>query len=380
MGDVRKGLAERIRDARQRLSMNQTDLAKEAGLGSAQIISQIENQERDVKAFELFNLAKALRLSISDLLVEEPLAALAPVLWRKAPETKSKAILEADFLQHCREYDMLERLCDERAGKELPIAAAMPEQMSFARAGQFAGEVAAHLALGTRPASCLQGILEEQFGVKVWYKRLGEDGSGASTKGDFGPAVLINADEPPWRRNYSLAHELFHLLTWANADEALAAEVQFPERVERVAEVFAASLLLPEEAVKDALERRGLGKNFGYLDLVQVAREFDVSTLALLWRLVNLGWLSEDKVGKIREDPKFKNLDRASRIGTWGMPPSLPERFVRLAFLAYQNGKLSRPRLAELLETSLVDLSERLMEYGLDDSQDYEASVRTVGR
>ena len=133
-------------------------------------------------------------------------------------------------------------------------------------------------------------------------------------------------------------------------------------------------------AVKEALDRHGKEGKIGYLGLVQVARGFDVSTVALLWRLVNLGWLPEDKVNEIREAPEFKHLDRASRIGAWAQPPALPERFVRLAFLAYQDGKLTRPRLAELLQTSLVDLSERLMEYGFDDSQDYQTSVPAVRR
>lgn len=379
MEDVRKGLAERIRKARQRLSLTQTDLAQQAGLGSAQTVSQIEKGERDVKAWELFNLAKSLRVNLSDLLVEEPLAALAPVLWRKSP-VKNKPVLEADFLQHCRDYNMLERLCDEPSGRELPVEGRDPRVMNFPKAQGYAEEVTKQLKLGTRPASCLQGILEEQFGFKVWYQRMGEDGSAASTKGDFGPAVLINGDEPPWRRNYSFAHELFHLLTWEYAGESLEGEGQFPDRIERLADVFASSLLLPEEAVVEAVKRHGGDDKINYLGLVQVAREFDVSTVALLWRLANLGILSEDSVSSIREDPKFKQQDKASHMGRWALPPEIPERFVRLAFTAYQKEKLTRPRLAELLQTSLVDLNERLLEYGLDDSQDYQTTVRTVRR
>jgi hypothetical protein len=66
-------------------------------------------------------------------------------------------------------------------------------------------------------------------------------------------------------------------------------------------------------------------------------------------------------------------------LANWRQPAPLPERYVRLAFLAYQREKLSRARLAQLLGTSLIDLSATLREYGFEfegtDAYQIETSV-----
>ena len=379
MDDLKKLLGDRIRDGRLRISLTQQRLAEEAGFSSAQIISQIEMGERDVKAWELFNLAKALRLDVAQLLAKEASEPSAPVLWRKTPEM-NRQLIEADFLQHCHEYALVERICKVTTERKLPSKYVNLSTMDFQEANAFGESVRRELALGNRPASCLVGMLEERFGVKIWYKDLGESGSAASTKGSFGLAVLINSTEAPWRRNFSFAHELFHLLTWESIEPSLEVDGEFVDNVEKLANAFASSLILPAEEVSETIERRIKENGLSNIDLIDVAREFDVSTDALLWRMYNLGFMDKDTVYELLEDSDFKEFDRGIRVGEWGKPPEIPERFVRLAFLAYQLGRLARPRLAELLRTSLIDLTDRLLEYGLDDRKDYQTFVRTVRR
>lgn len=379
MGDLNKLLGNRIRDGRIRLSFTQQQLAEEAGFSSAQIISQIEKGEREVKAWELFNLAKALRLEVSQLLAEETAEPSALVRWRKFPEV-NRQLLEAEFLQHCHQYVFLERLCEVTAEHELPSKEVNLTVMDFEEAKEFGNDIAKELELGNRPASCLVGMLEERFGVKIWYEDLGETGSAACTKGSFGPAVLINSAEAPWRRNFSFAHEFFHLLTWDSMDPWLEVDGEFVDHVEKLANAFASSLLLPTEEIVQTLQNRIKDDRLSYVDLIDVAREFDVSTDALLWRMYNLGFMEKETVYGLLEDSDFKEFDRGVRIGDWGKPPEIPERFVRLAFLAYQLGKLSRAKLADLLKSSLIDLTDCLLEYGLDDRKDYQASVRAVRR
>jgi ribosome-binding protein aMBF1 (putative translation factor) len=48
MADLHKVLGNRIRNARNRLSLSQAQLAEEIGFSASQIISQIEKGERDV--------------------------------------------------------------------------------------------------------------------------------------------------------------------------------------------------------------------------------------------------------------------------------------------------------------------------------------------
>lgn len=379
MADLRKVLGNRIRNARNRLSLSQAQLAEETGFSASQIISQIEKGERDVKAWELVNLAKALRIDVSQLLnLEEP-KPLTPVLWRKDPET-DKELIEAEFLQRCEQYALLEKLCDVVIKEELPTREVDYETLTYEYAEGLGEEIREHFELGSRPASCLSGILEEKYGVKIWYENL-DEGSAASTKDSFGAAILMNATEAPWRRNFNFAHELFHLITWPSFSTTdLYEDQELWDEIERRANAFASALLLPSEELSKAFENRIKDDKIDYTDLIELGREFGVSTEALLYRLLHLRFLHREDVDSLLEDTNFRSLDRSIRLTDWWKPPEIPERFVRLAFVAYQKGKLSRARLAEYLNTSLIDLSNTLLEYGLDDSKNYQASVRASRR
>jgi Zn-dependent peptidase ImmA (M78 family)/transcriptional regulator with XRE-family HTH domain len=377
MQNRRKLLGSRIRDARIRLSFTQQRLGKEAGFSSSQIMSQIEKGEREVKAWELFNLARALRLEISQLLAPETPEISFPVLWRKSP-SKDKEIIEAEFLRRCHQYALLEKLCECTIPIGLPSEKVDFNSMSFTEADKLGERIWKKLELGGRPACSLRLLLEDKHGVKIWHEDLGEEGSAASAVGPFGCAMLINSIEAPWRRNFSIAHELFHLITWSSIEpESVNEDVNLKDKIERLANAFASSILLPDTHLKEAFEPRIKNNKVTETDLVEVAREFDVSTEALLYRLINLWYVKREDIEPLLDSPDFRALDRSFRVGQWARPPELPERFVRLAFFAYKMGNLSRPRLAEYLDTNLVDLADKLQEYGLDDRIEYEAEVLT---
>jgi hypothetical protein len=128
--------------------------------------------------------------------------------------------------------------------------------------------------------------------------------------------------------------------------------------------------------VLNEFKKRVKNNSISYTDLIDIAREFDVSSEALLYRLTNLNQINRKTVDKLLNDSEFKNIDKASMHEKWWDPPPIPERFVLLGFIAYQKGNVSRARLAEYLETSLFDLKNVLLEYGFDEDEDYEAQIR----
>jgi len=378
MEQFRLLLAKRIRAARERLGLTLEQLAKEASLPALQTVSEIELGKREVKAWELVNIARALRVSISSLLAtEEPL--LPPiVLWRKAPK-KDRLSLEDAFLQRCTQYHFLEKLSGARKIRKLPIIEIKPETIDYQDAHGLSSQISNQLNLGARPAKVFAKVLEDEYSVKIWYMDLGEQGSGATVVGDFGAAILINSREAPWRRNFSFAHEVFHIITWNSLPpQQLQDNHDLREKVERIAEVFASNLLLPTDAIREAIELRSKQDKITYLDVVEVAREFDVSTEALIYRLCSLKLIDLERGKQVLSDSHFRALDRGSMPRHWTTAPPIPERFVRLAFVAYKLGRLSRSRLAEFLNTSLIDLPNVLLEYGFNEQEDYEAEIRTT--
>jgi Zn-dependent peptidase ImmA (M78 family)/DNA-binding XRE family transcriptional regulator len=378
MENFRQQLGQKIREMRERLGFSQQDLAAKAGFSAHQIISAIEKGEREVKTWELVTLAKVLKLSITELLFQGELPAIPQVLWRKIPQQEQQ-IKEAEFLKHCQDYYDLEQLCCLPAFSELPHKKFHPEFQDYSDVEQMASQVLQEFDLGARPSDTLERILENNYRVKIWYTDLGEDGSAASTIGSFGPAILMNRRESPWRRNYNFAHELFHLLTW----HSIPADWQHtkPElwsKIEKLANAFASYLLLPAEQATFAAQKCFKDNNIDHIDLVKIARGFSVSTEALLYRLLNSRLLSKKTVKEVLNDPKFRNIDRLSMAEHWKDSPAISERYVLLAFTAYKKGKISRTRLAQHLETSLTNLTNFLLEYGLDDRQDYETKVRAA--
>ena len=247
------------------------------------------------------------------------------------------------------------------------------QEIDFRYAMKVADEIRQRFNLGDRPAVVLEKTLEDRFGVKVWYEEL-EEGSAAATVGSFGPAILMNSKQSPWRRNYNFAHEVFHLITWNSVPaETIRKDNVGWERIEKVANVFASCLLLPGDRVTVEFENRVSDGKITFSDLIEVARTFDVSTEALLYRLLNLKLLADETVQTLLADDDFRALDRSTMATRWWTPPKFPERFVILAFRAYQKGRLSKAKFAALLDTSLFDLSDLLQEYGLDDRGSYNA-------
>jgi Zn-dependent peptidase ImmA (M78 family) len=342
--DPTRVLGARIRELRKKLNLKQTDLATELGVGSPQ-------------------------MSIAYLLATEDPKPQPSVLWRVLPSPTQRSTKEAKFLNRCKEYALLEELSGTTRARQLPQKTVDATTISFGEAGELADEARREFTLGEQPATSLEKTLQNQYGVKIWYEDL-EEGSAAATLGDFGPAILMNRKEAPWRRNYNFAHELFHLITWESIPAApLERDESLKAKIEKIANSFASCLLLPAEPVRREIGKRVEQNQIGDSDLVEIARNFDVSTQALIYRLQNLRLITKDTAESILNDEDFCRLDRSTMSGRWWEPPELPERFVRLAFVAYQKGRLSRARLAQLLETTLPDVTKTLLKYGLDDRE-----------
>ena len=367
----------RIRKFRLRLKLKQAELAERMGFKASETISQIERGEREVKAWELTQLSRILAVSVNDLLSEDKPPKEPVVLWRQSPEDQ-KEIKEANFIKRCRQYAFLEEISGVKGSRCFPQKKVDPETIDFNTAETLAVEIRGEFQLGDRPGEELEEKLQNVYGVKIWYMAM-EEGSAASTIGPFGPAILMNLNEAPWRRNFNFAHEFFHLITWDSIPPIIIRrEEKFWDKLEKIANVFASNLLLPGDALNVEFDNYLNKKKISYIDLIMIARYFRVSTLALLYRLLNLKRISKTNLDKVRNDPLFREIDRATMVPNWWHPPKIPERFVRIAFAAHQKGRLSRTKLSEMLDTSLFDLSNTLNEYGLSDSGGYDAEVRVA--
>jgi Zn-dependent peptidase ImmA (M78 family) len=342
--------------------MSQQNLAEAVGFGSHQIVSDLERGRRDVKAWELARIAEALHTPLPRLMgLESELTPQPRVFWRLGAPTTDRQKHEARLLERLERYRRVEGLVGVAGQAEvLPEYPLDVDQASFSQVQRMASQTRRSMDLGGRPAFTLVGTLEERFGVKVFFDDLGDGESAACVRGPDDAAILMNRHEAPWRQRFSFAHELFHLVTW---DSVLAAwpagesEPTWSDRVETLANVFAASLVMPGDEVRADFETRFDDQGPVDAELVDMARSYGVSSEALLWRLRNLGLMSEEAVRERLSSDEFRRIDRGTMPTHWSDPPiELPDRFVRLVGLAYQAGALSRSVAAKYLETNPGEL------------------------
>jgi Zn-dependent peptidase ImmA (M78 family)/DNA-binding XRE family transcriptional regulator len=371
-------LGENIKKAREQMRLTQAQLAQITGLSSPQIVSDIERGIRDVKAHELAVFATSLSIGIGELIQGSVRKKDSPlVCWRQEPG-ECKTIIEAKLISKVKQYSMLQELGELKPDKDLREET-VDINAGFDEINTLGVNIKNALGLSDTPASGLIDILEERYGVQVWKlpsKELGQ-GSAASIKHSFGTAIFINSNEPVQRQNFSCAHELFHLITWNSfKDTCIQGNGVYGERVEKLANSFAASLMLPENYFKNELEKINHNNKLRAIDLFDLARKFRVVPETVLWRMQNLGIIANAK--EIIDSPQFSELRNNNYQPEYCSNQGLPERFVRLAFQSYTKSQISRGKLAELLDTSLPDISEILESYGIDEEADYQREICTL--
>lgn len=345
-------LHERLRYAREHAGLTLVQVKEITGIAESSI-SDFENGKREPRLSQLQSLGRVYHRSLEFLLSDEELPAEV-VLWRECPKDNYKDI-EARFLKYCANYRNLEIWNDDVIEPYLPPVTGDVNGYDIGDVEALAKQVRDMLGLGSHPALELQRVLEETCGAKVFHMRFQPTGTAASTRSDeIGLAILLNSENKRWRRNFDLAHELYHLLVWKalgrKADESCT---RSGEKEERLANAFAGSLLMPAETFSSVMRHYNSVEGVPVSVYFDVARKFDVSVDAVVWRWHNLCRTALEENEKTRAV-----LQQVKKIG--GLfeqredtrPPQWPDRFRSLAVEALHNGRISIGRFAEYLDIS----------------------------
>lgn len=357
-------LAARLKAAREALGLTLGDAAKKVGFPHYQTLTSIENGEREVKASELSKFSKAYFISLNRLLGEEQLQLSNAFLWRNPPEAESKKQIEAEIYYRCEQFHLLEKLLNLKAKKGTFIDVSIDDISSNNEITTLSEKLRDYLSLGSRPAFTMQKVLEQDFGVKILFETMPAGSAVSTCNPEFGSAIVINSEEAPWRRNYDLAHELFHLVTWKAVSLKDLEDQSYFNDIEKKAERFASILLLPGNDVKkEVLERIETQKQFTYSDVVDIAMEFGVSAKALLYRMANLRLLAWGEADRIAKDEELTEISRHKR--QYDKSEKLNERFISLAVRCLRKGLISRGKFAEMVSIDRSDIDDFIEETGL---------------
>lgn len=354
----------RLKVAREKMGLTQAQFSERMGFKDRQTLAAIEGGQRKLSAEELLRAIGVLGVDLDFFTDSFRLIGEGQFSWR-AKGAPPKLLDEFEE-RAGRWIATYRKLSASESSLRSPLQVRLPltVKSSFEQARAAADALGSDWDLGDVPALRLESALRERLGALILYIDAPAGISGAACQLAELNAILINRREPEGRRNYDLAHELFHLLTWEQMPPAHA-EAEIPRsgkgnRVEQLADNFASALLMPERALVSRWRSRGKQEIHAWLN--ETASELLVTSVALKWRLHQLDWLGKADLFEVR-DSKLTANGRPKHLQP--NPKLFAPEFVNRLHSALSKGGLSVRRAASLLGLPIEDLAELMQSYEL---------------
>lgn len=142
--------------------------------------------------------------------------------------------------------------------------------------------------------------LAEANGIQLVSYDLGEEISGLLIVDAQSTTIGYNSNQSRVRNRFTIAHELGHYMLHSKEESIFIDKPQVKFRKENFSEekkkeeseanMFAACLLMPEEMVTQELEAIDTNGSLSDAMVRTLAKRFDVSAVAMSWRLYKLGY------------------------------------------------------------------------------------------
>ena len=358
-------LGKRIKARREELGFNLDAASRLLGFDDHQTLTAIENYARRVSADELLRFMEVLDAPLEYFMDPFRLVGEGSFSWRQTGVTRHAL---DDYERRAGHLVALYRALATQCGRLPPLLRHSLDLSKFSSLedAAAAGErFARDYALGDIPALRLVEAMEQDLGILVLMVDPVPGVSGAACRLEDLDAVIINRNEPRSRRNFDLAHELFHILTWDSMPPERVDDTsgRIRGRVERLADNFAAALLMPTDKIERFCAWQAEPEDTLVDRLNIVADELHVSSNALRWRLVSAGMLSRNAANSI-DDAKLRNNGRKRTRREF--PPLFSRPFAKLVADSIEKGRISKRRAASVLELTLDDLPAIFGAHGVD--------------
>ena len=358
-------IGRRIKGIRQARGISQDELARALGFKDRQTVSAIETGVRRVGAEELLLAMEILAVPLDYFTDPFRLDGEGLFSWRQTGVPR----------EHLMHYEGMAgrwiggyRVMASQVGRKSRLmrqSLGLTKMSSFEEATEAGERFVAEFNLGPVPGLRLADALEERLGILVLMVDAYEGISGAACRLPELDAVLIARREVAGRRNFDLAHELFHILTWdAMPPEHVEDAVDFGgNRVEQLANSFAAAVLMPRDSVLLIAEWGSLDTDTLCTHLNATADRLQVTSSALRWRLVALGALSRRRA-RLLPEGALRNNGRVRPEG--GSPSRFSRAFAEVVGAAIEGGHISVRRAADLVGLPIEGLEELFEAHGVE--------------
>lgn len=147
--------------------------------------------------------------------------------------------------------------------------------------------------------------------LSLIFYPLSKNISGACYKGEDSKLILINSNMSVGRQRFSLAHELFHAYYDENMETSLSlSQIGSGDEREKEADQFASYFLLPQYSLEKIIKNKN-NKRLDFEDIIRLEQYFGLSHQAMLYRLLDEGFISKDEKNSMQTGI----ISKAARLG-----------------------------------------------------------------
>ena len=172
--------------------------------------------------------------------------------------------------------------------------------------------------------------------------------------------MLINTNDIYCKQRFTACHEFYHLIYQQNFSKSVddSAYSSTKEREERNANIFASYLLLPEAGLKmyaPVEEQRKDRITLG--TILKLEQYFRCSRATLLYRLKDLGWISEELISLYSENVKRSAAEYGYNISLYeptGNTEICGDYNVKARSL-FDKGLISRSKYVSLIDDMQIN-------------------------
>ena len=147
-------------------------------------------------------------------------------------------------------------------------------------------------------------LIGDSDDLTVLFYPMSQRISGMCIRNEKNKLIGINSNLTHGRQRFTVAHELYHLFFHKDLGTTICAKDidKTKDPLEREADMFASYFLAAYEALNDYITNK-LNKTKGSLeleDVVKIEQYYGFSRQAVLWRLVNDGYISQSKADTMK--------------------------------------------------------------------------------
>jgi Zn-dependent peptidase ImmA (M78 family)/transcriptional regulator len=331
--------------ARESRGLSQTELAQKLNTTQG-FVSRVETDMKSMSEETLARLSKILKYPPAFFYREGEAFVPMSLNFRKRDHVNAKALMP--FEAQCNLY----RLAVETLAQKIKLPGQNIPALELKKAGseeQAAKQLRKYWKLPKGPVENLTELLETNGIIVISFDFGTEriDSRTILTK-EKDPIIVVNKNHLADRQRFSLAHELGHLVMHSHALPSHERDISHE------ANMFAAGFLLPESEVRKDLEA-----DITLSLLAGLKKKWKVSMIALLYRAVDLGFLTENQKKYMLAQFNQRNIRRREPVEL-DFPKEKPQ-LLRNLVTKYKNAH--RFSVKELAAAFHLEVEEFMQKY-----------------